>query len=110
MNKLDDTLDEIIYLAREYGLVLRGVFCVNEDDNVPEIAEGVHASTLILFGNAGSSFWECFSGSREVADGQADPLNRWSQRVGADQGQSADQDQSRNYWGLGAGFSGFTLR
>ncbi|WP_423908045.1 hypothetical protein [Candidatus Spongiihabitans sp.] len=77
-----NTLDEIIHLAGAYGLVLRGGFCVNEDDNVPEIAEGVNASSLILFGNAGSSFWECFSGSREAADGQTDPLNRWSQRVG----------------------------
>ncbi|WP_424947644.1 hypothetical protein [Candidatus Spongiihabitans sp.] len=82
MNTLDDTLDDIGRLAGEYGLVLRGRFCVNADDHVPEIAAGVTASTLILFGNAGSSFWECFSGSREVADGRADPLNRWSQRVG----------------------------
>lgn len=77
-----NTLDEIIQLAQEYGLVLRGGFSVNETDSVPEVAKGVNASTLILFGNAGSSFWACFSGSSEFADGQPDPLNRWSQRVG----------------------------
>lgn len=77
-----NTLDEIVALAGEYGLVLRGRFCVTEYDGVPEIADGVHAATLVLFGNAGSSLWKCFSGSREFADGKVDPLNRWSQRVG----------------------------
>ncbi len=76
------TLDEITHLAGRYGLVVRGRFCPGEDDNVPEIHAGVMPSTLILFGNAGSSFWACFSASLEYADGQADPLNRWSERVG----------------------------
>ena len=36
----------------------------------------------VLVGNAGSKFWEVFSNSEEYADGHADPLDRWSKRIG----------------------------
>ena len=35
-----------------------------------------------LIGNSGSSMWSAFSQSSEYQDGQPDPLDRWSQRVG----------------------------
>ena len=75
-------LDEIQRLAQQHGLVVRGGFVVDEADNVPCIEYGVAALTLVLFGNAGSSLWACFSDSNEYADGLPDPLNRWSKRIG----------------------------
>lgn len=77
MNRLDLVRD-----AGQYGLVLRGGFGVSGDDGVPDIGEGTPARSLVLFGNAGSSIWPTFSGSPEYADGEPDPLNRWSERIG----------------------------
>ncbi len=37
---------------------------------------------IILVGNAGPAFWPVFSTSVEFRDGQADPLDRWSKRIG----------------------------
>lgn len=39
---------------------------------------GLHG---LLVGNVGSSLWPEFSRSDEYADGAADPLNRWTERV-----------------------------
>lgn len=68
--------------AEAFGLVMRGAIAVSAEDNVPALQTGESAATLLLFGNAGSSIWHCFSASREFADGDADPLNRWSERIG----------------------------
>ncbi len=76
------TPDQITNLADQYGLVVRGGFGVVETDLVPDIKERVAAKSLVLFGNAGSSLWRNFSSSAEFADGQLDPLNRWSERIG----------------------------
>ncbi len=78
------TLDQIHRLAQQQGLLVRGGFAVDDADNVPPVAKGVATVTLVLFGNAGSSLWECFSSSKEYADALPDPLNRWSKRIGED--------------------------
>jgi len=75
-------VDKIYRLAQNHGLVVRGGFDVNDEDKVPEISPGTPAAALVLFGNAGSSLWERFSNSSEFSDGTADPLNRWSERIG----------------------------
>lgn len=67
--------------AGDFGLVLRGGFDPVESDRVPGFQDQ-QAASLLLFGNAGSSIWEDFSASAEYADGEPDPLNRWSERVG----------------------------
>ena len=73
--------DKILNCANRYGLIVRGGFAVAVEDKVPDI--GVDAAqSLILFGNAGSSLWECFSASDEYLDGNPEPLNRWSERIG----------------------------
>ena len=74
-------LDKILNCASQYGLVARGGFVVADQDNVPDIGADA-AQSLILFGNAGSSLWECFSASDEYLDGNPEPLNRWSERIG----------------------------
>ncbi len=74
-------LNDILDCAGQYGLVARGGFIVAERDNVPDIGADA-AQSLILFGNAGSSLWECFSVSDEYLDGNPQPLDRWSERIG----------------------------
>jgi hypothetical protein len=76
------SLNEITDLSWEYGLVIRGGFSVCEEDGVPDLDDGARPKTLVLFGNSGSSIWDCFSGSKEKLDCEPDPLNRWSERVG----------------------------
>ena len=75
-------LTEIARRAGEYGLVVRGGFTPVAEDAVPPLDGGKSANTLLLFGNAGSSIWQSFSTSAEYLDGEADPLNRWSMRIG----------------------------
>jgi hypothetical protein len=67
--------------AAEKGLVLLGAFHPREDDAVPALPDGRAAGTLCLLGNAGPSMWAAFRDEPEAADGQADPLERWSERV-----------------------------
>lgn len=62
------------------GLAVRGAFHVRSGDVVPDTRDGA-PRTLILVGNAGSSFWPAFRRSAEYGDGGADPLDRWSKRV-----------------------------
>ncbi|MGI9291704.1 MAG: ferredoxin [Gammaproteobacteria bacterium] len=68
--------------AEEFGLVLRGGLNPVAEDAVPPVTDGVSPQTLMLFGNAGSSIWKAFSSSTEYRDGEPDPLNRWSERIG----------------------------
>ena len=75
-------IEPITTAASRHGLIFRGGFAVDADDNVPEVGEHVAAKYLLLFGNAGSSMWEAFSRSAEYHDHQPNPLNRWSERIG----------------------------
>ncbi len=68
--------------AQEVGLLVRGGFTVTPADDVPEMSDGSAAASLLLLGNVGSSLWPSFSISREYDDGEANPLDRWSRRVG----------------------------
>jgi len=71
-------------LLKPHGLLLLGTMRVSEQDGVPDVAESRPARQLLLIGNGGSSFWPAFSCSPEFRDGLADPLDRWSKRVGDD--------------------------
>lgn len=75
--------DSKIYsMLKSHGLLLLVSMRVTEEDLVPDIAESRPARQLLLIGNGGSSFWPVFSRSPEFRDGLADPLDRWSKRVG----------------------------
>ena len=67
--------------ALQHGLISRGGFTVDADDDVPDV-DGKVAKSLLLFGNGGSSLWAGFSNSAEYHDHQPNPLNRWSARIG----------------------------
>jgi len=69
-------------LLHPLGLLLIGSLRLGQDDPVPDIAADPPARQLLLIGNGGSSFWPQFSRSGEFSDGLADPLDRWSRRVG----------------------------
>jgi len=79
-NKID--IETLNHSAQKYGLVIRGGFRVEATDSVPDFPDGEAAAAIVLFGNAGSSLWPEFSSSKEYADGLADPLDRWSERIG----------------------------
>lgn len=76
------TLNQVEYLADRYGLVVRGAFTVQDEDNVPPIHDHSPSRTLMLFGNVGSSIWKAFYSSEEYGDGRPDALDRWSRRIG----------------------------
>jgi len=76
------SMETIQTLASEHGLAIRGSFPVTQDDRVPDIDSLTPSASLVLFGNVGSSIWQVFRHSPEYADGQPDPLNRWSERIG----------------------------
>lgn len=63
------------------GLILLGGFHPAPDEHVPALANGRAAGTLFVIGNAGPAMWQAFAASPEAADGAADPLNRWSERL-----------------------------
>jgi hypothetical protein len=69
-------------LLKPFGLFLIGALQVSPQDQVPDISENQPARQLLLIGNGGSSLWPAFSHSPEYRDGKADPLDRWSTRVG----------------------------
>ena len=76
-------VQQISALAADVGLVLRGWFRIREGDRVPGSETCRSPRVLLLFGQTGSSLWDCFSRSPEYADGKADPMDRWSRRTGS---------------------------
>ena len=50
-------------------------------ETIDEFGFAETEKSLLLIGNRGSSYWPHFSHSKEFADGQADPLDRWSKRI-----------------------------
>lgn len=58
-------ISEIEELLRPHGLVILGL--------LPD---------AVLVGNAGSSLWRHFERSAEFMDGQPQPMDRWSKRIG----------------------------
>ncbi|ASJ70865.1 4Fe-4S dicluster domain-containing protein [Granulosicoccus antarcticus] len=76
------SIHQIRVLASEYGLVLRGGFRTNDSDIIPVHESGRIHSGVLLFGQTGSTLWDYFARSEEYLDGKADPMDRWSARVG----------------------------
>ena len=70
------TLAGIELAAAATGLAVVGAFHPREGDNAPG---GV--ATLCLLGASGPEMWAAFTASPEHADGEPDPLDRWSARV-----------------------------
>ncbi len=73
------TFESLEPALEPYGLKLRGVVALNQDEILNY--GFVEYASVALVGNIGSSLWPLFSQSAEFADGNADPLDRWSLRV-----------------------------
>ena len=70
--------------VRAAGIAWRGAFNPTADDNMPPLAGGGAAQTIVLVGFSGEIGWSTFAASSEGNDGAPDPLDRWSQRVVGD--------------------------
>jgi hypothetical protein len=89
-------LDAIRSCIAEHGLSYRGAFHPASGEAPllsprPREREGEgtkRAGTLVLIGFIGSQNWPTFAASQEAADGEPEPLDRWSSRVIAAVGQS----------------------
>lgn len=69
------SLPQIAEVLAPYGLAVTGAFH-------PAPAEGPEGvATLCMVGADGSAMWPAFAASPEHADGDANPLDRWSARV-----------------------------
>lgn len=73
---------ELVAELDEHGLLPLGHFSPDEDEALPAIAADMPAASLVLIGHVGSSHWSRFTDSPEYLDGQPDPLDRWSRRIG----------------------------
>lgn len=67
--------------VRDAGLAWRGAFHPDPADGVPQIAAARPVRTLVMLGFVGAQQWGGFSASAEYADGDPDPLDRWSRRL-----------------------------
>jgi hypothetical protein len=75
------TLELAATKAAAAGIALRGAFHPNSDDGVPSLPDGTPTGTVMLAGFVGRDQWPAFATSAEAADGQPNPLDRWSRRV-----------------------------
>lgn len=66
----------------DHGLRVLGWLTATREANLPDIAAGRPAAAVALVGHVGSDLWPSFTVSPEYRDGQADPLDRWSRRIG----------------------------
>ena len=74
-------LSDLYPFIERHGLTCRGAFHAQADDTVPMLSNVTTAKTVVLIGNIGDAMWSKFSASPEYKDRQADPLDRWSQRI-----------------------------
>ncbi|WP_278923517.1 ferredoxin [Pseudophaeobacter profundi] len=68
---------QVEQVAQAQGLEIYGAFRPAEADRP---AVGLSLGTLVLLGTGGQ-FWPRFTKSCEYADGQPDPIDRWSTRI-----------------------------
>ena len=70
------TWDQLEQSAQARHLTLLGGFHPEPDDGAP-----AECRTLLLLGPSAPGFWPAYQQSPEAQDGQADPMDRWSERV-----------------------------
>jgi ferredoxin len=72
---------DIEALLQPAGLILRGGFHPAPADDVPRLAHGAAAQTVLMIGNAGTDggdpMWRAFAAQRHAFDG-ANPLDDWT--------------------------------
>jgi hypothetical protein len=78
---LPDQVNELARGLDGIGLALRGAFHPVPADRVPAFADGAPTLTVLLLGWTGGDQWPMFAASLEAADGDPNPLDRWSRRL-----------------------------
>ena len=73
---MSDTLERLAEGAAAHRLMVMGHCATAPEDGLPE-----DFATLVLLGPAEPGFWPHVTAAPEFADGQPDPLDRWSRRV-----------------------------
>ena len=75
-------------MTLEAGLEAHGLYLLSvarlSQEEIETYDLPVELPSVALVGNIGSSYWKVFRESPEYADGEADPLDRWSKRVAAE--------------------------
>lgn len=61
------------------GILIRGTVDFDSGEG-PLLADGSHATSVVLLGNAGGSIWPAFSSWKKHYDGP-DPLDTWSKEI-----------------------------
>ena len=80
MAAFPDKFDEFQSALEANGLTFFGALEIDESVCAKGM-EKLIGQKAVLVGNAGPSMWNVFSKSNEFADGNADPMNRWTRRV-----------------------------
>lgn len=75
-------ISDLEKLIEPHGLVVLGL--VSTAETAPPIGfeEWPESGQIALVGNAGSTMWSALLESPEYGDGEPNPLDRWSRRVG----------------------------
>jgi hypothetical protein len=75
-------ISDLERLLEPYGLIVRGVLAVRDEEPFPVVGTDASETQLVLVGNAGSHMWPSFNSSPERLDGRPHPMDRWCRRVG----------------------------
>ena len=71
-------VEELLQSLNAHGLQILGSLAATEDLQT----QFPWAKSLLLVGQGGQGYWPVFSHSPEYLDGEANPIDRWSQRIG----------------------------
>jgi hypothetical protein len=63
------------------GFLSFGGFHPEDSDQVPDLASGQPARTLLMIGSTGPNLWPVLQAAPEGSDGKADPMDRFTRRV-----------------------------
>jgi hypothetical protein len=77
-------LSTIIGLLHTHGLVVLGTLDRRDAGGDVFLRNQRSTGQIVLVGNAGSSIWPEFTGSREYSDNLPHPMDRWSKRIGTE--------------------------
>jgi hypothetical protein len=70
---------QIQQLLNPLGLLLRGGFYPDQEDQVPLLGDASRVETVILAGNAGPQMWSAFQQARNLTDSEMS-LNQWTEK------------------------------
>lgn len=85
------SLVDIRALIQPYGLILRG-YATTDDINIGDVCDD-NTRAIAIIGSCGSSAWSSLQNASEYKEyltGRANPLDRWTKRVGTEIAEQLD--------------------